>query len=197
MTQDAPRRRPPAGWEGILAPDEAIRWQGRPDPRWHIDRGNWLVAALGAAFSGFAVFWMVLAASAGGAFWTFGLIHFTIGLAIAASVLIWPTIRRRHTWYTLTNKRAFVATDAPLRRRTLSDYRITAHSRLALIDGTPGSVTFGRAGVGKRAEDLRFERIADATGVYRLMRFIQADLADQAGDAHVRHTTDFTRKDLA
>ena len=197
MTQDAPRRRPPAGWEGILAPDEAIRWQGRPDPRWHVDRGNWLVAALGAAFSGFAVFWMTLAASAGGAFWTFGLIHFTIGLAIAASVLIWPTILRRHTWYTLTNKRAFVATDAPLRRRTLSDYRITADSRLALIDGTPGSVTFGRGGMDKRAEDLRFERIADATGVYRLMRFIQADLADQGGGAHVRHTTDFTRKDLA
>lgn len=193
----------PPGWDDILAPGERILWQGRPDRAWVIGPANIAVALFGAAFGGFALVWMSLVAQGGTLLWTFGLLHFAVGALIILAGLVWPTVQRRHSWYALSTERAFIATDLPLLGRQLDSYPITPDSRLHLIDGSPGSVTFhtlattftgtdtrtmqmhGKPGIPTNAPSgprrrrrtrstrIGFERIPDARRVYALMAQIQ------------------------
>jgi len=168
----------PAGWEGILDDGEHILWQGRPDPGFHMDLSKLPVALFGLAFAGFALFWMVMAAQAGGVFWMFGLIHFSVGLALAFGAVGWGNVKRRGTWYTLTDRRAFIATNLPGKGKRLDSYAITPDTRLSLRDGNPGSVMFSREerrGNKGRAfsVDIGFERIAEAAEAYEILRTIQ------------------------
>lgn len=171
----------PSGWEGILDEGEVIRWQGRPD-----GAVVWKVSSIpailfGAAFSGFALFWMIMAASAGGGFWMFGLIHFFVGIGIGIGPVFWNTLRRRKSWYTLTNKRAIIAMDMPTKGRVLKSYPITKDTMLALVSGDPASINFAtdqrRRKNGTYKVKIGFERIADAQQVYALMRDIQKEAA--------------------
>ncbi len=131
-----------------------------------------------------------MAAQSGGIFWMFGLIHFSAGLGIIYSATIRDTVKRRGTWYTLTDRRAFIATDLPLKSRTLDSYAIDARARLSWREGSPGSVTFAseerRGTKGRRYNvDIGFERINEAGKVYGLMRTVQrrAERADGADEA--------------
>ncbi len=167
----------PAGWEGILDEDETILWQGRPDTAVTWKWVHLFTGLFGLAFAGFAVFWMFLASSAGGQFWMFGLIHFFVGLAIGIGPPFASAWRRRHTWYTLTDRRAFIASDLPLRGRRLKSYPVDEDTPLDYQPGDPATVYFAhemrRTKNGSRRHDIGFERIADGEDVYRLMRDIQ------------------------
>ncbi|TNF19198.1 MAG: aspartate carbamoyltransferase catalytic subunit [Rhodobacteraceae bacterium] len=166
-----------SGWDDILNPGETILWQGRPDGGFHLAIGQIAVAVFGVFFAGFAVIWMVLAASGPGGFWMFGLLHFAVGAGVTLHALFWPGFRRRRTWYTLTSERAFIATDLPIRGRGLKSYPITADTALQLEDGPPGSIWFAHeyrhTGKRSRRVNIGFERIADPRPVLRLMTDIQ------------------------
>ncbi|HHB81247.1 MAG TPA: aspartate carbamoyltransferase catalytic subunit [Aliiroseovarius sp.] len=166
------------GWEGILDAGEKILWQGRPDTRIHIKLGNIFTMIFGLSFAGFALFWMVMAASAGGAFWMFGLIHFTAGLAIILGPIFWTPYKRRRTWYTLTDRRAIIATDLPFKGKQLKSYPIDDATMLDFSPGDPASITFAqerrRGSKGRTyTVDIGFEYIGEGDKVYRLMRDIQ------------------------
>ncbi len=169
----------PSGWEGILDEGEVIRWQGRPDGAvvWKVSNVGTLL--FGAMFSGFALFWMILAAQAGGGFWMFGLIHFFVGIGIAVGPVFWNTLRRRRSWYTLTNKRAIVATDMPTKGRVLRSYPITKDTVLGVNTDEPASITFAseqrRRKGGNYKVKIGFERIEDAKQVFALLREIQKE----------------------
>lgn len=171
----------PSGWEGILDAGEDIRWQGRPDAAVDWKLSSIPAVLFGLAFSGFALFWMVMAASAGGAMWMFGLIHFTAGLSIGIGPVYWSAYRRRNTWYTLTGKRAIIATNLPMRGRTLKSYPITKDTMLGIDTNDPASITFAterRSGKnGSYEVKIGFERIADAQQVYGMIRDIQKEAA--------------------
>ncbi|MGP6087236.1 aspartate carbamoyltransferase catalytic subunit [Antarctobacter jejuensis] len=168
---------PPPGWEGLLDPGERILWQGRPGAAVRIGTGDIILMVFGIFFAGFALFWMVTASQAGGIFWLFGLIHFCVGLGI----ILWPVLGRpylrRHTWYTLTDRRAFIATDVPLRGRQLKSFPIDADNSLTFEDRQPGSVIFAselrRSKNGSHETRIGFRDIEDARRVYGLMRRIQ------------------------
>ncbi len=175
----------PEGWRGILDENERILWQGRPDHGFHVALVTLPLAVFGLAFAGFALFWMLMAAQAGGVFWMFGLIHFSVGAAMVFGALVWPTLRHRRTWYTLTDRRAFIATDLPVKGKRLESYPIGGGTPLVLKAGAPGSVTFfreeRRGSKGRvRMVDIGFERIAEAEKVHGLIRGIQADAAARA-----------------
>ena len=169
------------GWEGILDPGEAVLWQGRPDPAIIFKVGNVVGCVFGLFFAGFALFWMIMASAAGGFFWMFGLLHFSVGLGVAVGAIFWSAGRRRHTWYTLTDRRAFIATDVPLRGRSLKSYPITRETVLDYDAGTPSTIHFNhemrRGKNGQYRVDVGFERINDGAEVYRMMRDIQEKLA--------------------
>lgn len=165
----------PSGWEGILEPGETIVWQGRPDGALQIPLAGLGVAAFGVLFAGSALFWMVMAARSGGFFWMFGLIHFGAGVSLILGALLGPTLRRRRTWYTLTTRRAFVATALPLRPRSLRSWRIEADTPLRLIEDDLVSIRFGTTYDGETRRMAAFERLHDGRAVYRLMRNVQEE----------------------
>lgn len=166
-----------AGWDGILDADEEILWQGRPDGKVVFKPGNITLFLFGLFFAGFALFWMVMAASAGGFFWAFGLIHFAVGIGMSFGALFWSAYRRRNSWYTLTNRRAFIATEMPLVGRRLKSYPITETTVLDFDSGTPATIHFAeetrRTKNGTRTVKIGFERIDDGRRVYGLIREVQ------------------------
>jgi len=167
----------PAGWQGILDEDEAILWQGRPDGavKWKV--GNIFTFLFGLAFAGFALFWMVMASQAGGFFWMFGLLHFGVGFAISVGPPYWNAWRRRHTWYTLSDRRAFIATDLPVLGRKLKSYPIDGDTVLAYDSDDPATIHFAhemrRGKNGSYRVEIGFERIEDGAEVYRMFREVQ------------------------
>lgn len=195
----------PAGWEDILSPGETILWQGRPDSR--IAWGDLLGmrSLQGAALAAFAVVWMLQASRVtgvmsqvrvrpdqaeplgglGGYFSYFGLIFLAVGLYTMAGRLVWDAMKRRRTWYTLTDRAAYIATD--LLGRKLDRHELRPDQPLELEDGEPGAVWFaerlvhhpGRwtsVGGDRRYQGpytarhrVGFERISDARTVWRLL----------------------------
>ena len=166
-----------SGWEDILDDGEIITWQGRPDGKIAWKLSHIFTILFGIAFSGFAVFWMVMASQAGGIFWMFGLIHFFAGIAVGIGPPLWAAWSRRHTWYSLSNKRAFIATDIPFQGRNLKIYPIDAKTKVTLNHGNPASVYFANeyrsTKNGSREILIGFERIEGADTVSRLLRDIQ------------------------
>lgn len=184
MSEDAQPDRPetpPAGWEGILDTGERILWQGRPDGGVTIGPGEIGLAAFGLVFSGFALFWMRMASNAGGIFWMFGLLHFSVGIGLTLHSLFGAAWRRRHTWYTLTDRRAFIATDQPFRGRRLKSYPIGPDTVLDFESGEFDTLRFAyeESGQGGR-RPVAFERITDGARVYRLMRQVTQDARPRA-----------------
>jgi hypothetical protein len=165
-------------WAGILDPNEKIIWQGRPDGGFAIKVSNMLTALFGLVFAGFALFWMISASQGDGNFWMFGLLHFSVGFGLLLHALFWPTYKRRNSWYTLTDQRAFIAVNIPLRGKSLKSYPITADTSLELTDTALSSVNFAeeiKRGKNKSyTVPIGFERLTDGRDVYRLMRKIQA-----------------------
>ncbi|MEX0283247.1 MAG: aspartate carbamoyltransferase catalytic subunit [Paracoccaceae bacterium] len=165
------------GWDNILDPDETILWQGRPDGKLVFRPKNIMTFLFGLAFAGFALVWMILASQAGGFFWSFGLIHFTAGLSVAFGGLFWGAYLRRNSWYTLTDSRAFIATDVMFRGRRLKSYPVTPQMVLEFEPGTPPSVWFDeelrRSRNGSTSHKVGFERIAEGEEVYRMFRDVQ------------------------
>ncbi|MCB1367232.1 MAG: aspartate carbamoyltransferase catalytic subunit [Rhodobacteraceae bacterium] len=171
----------PPGWQGILDDDEEIIWQGRPDGRIVLRAGNIFMILFGLAFAGFALVWMIIAASAGGFFWAFGLVHFGVGLSLAFGSLFFSAYRRRNTWYTLTSKRAFIATNLPIQGKRLKSFPITADTSLELEQGDPASIYFAsEIQRGKNSNyqvRVGFERIRDGAEVFKKFRDVQENAA--------------------
>lgn len=167
-------------WAGLLDPGEEILWQGRPDGRPQVDFSRPAPMLMGAFFMVFSVVWMNMASRAGGYFWMFGLIFFGIGFYNVIGVHLWTGYRRAHTHYTLTTKRAFIATDI-LGRRSLRSYPIDPEAEIELIDGPLATVHFAR--VHRKGRNggyhvpVGFERIAEGRAVYRHLRQIQQGAA--------------------
>ncbi len=180
----------PTGWEGILDKGERILWQGRPDTGLHLSAPMLLQAGFGVIFAGFALFWMVAAGTAGGLFWLAGLPHFLIGVGVIAAAIAWPAFRRSRSWYTLTDRRAFIATDLPLKGRALHSWPIGPETAITFLPGRLSTIHFAsrtkRGQNGTRIVPVGFEFIPDGPQVLELMRRIQTGritAADAARDA--------------
>ena len=165
------------GWRGILMPGEEILWQGRPDPSFQFGIKQVGAAAFGMVFAGFALFWMIMASMAGGYFWTFGLIHFSVGVAMIFGAFLYAPWRRRHTWYTLTSRRAFIATDMPMAGRKLKSWPIDGDSPISYETGDLMTIRFAKdfkqTKNGTREIPIGFERIEDGDTVYRMITDIR------------------------
>lgn len=173
------------GWQGILEAGETILWQGQPEGRLSMDWTRASEAAFGLFMALFALVWIWGAAQAGGLFWAFGLVFLGLGLWQALQPNLIASLNRRRTWYTLTDRRAFIATDWIGAGRRLASYPITADT---LIDLEQASATTGLGAVWfttGRAQDWSnwsrpqapragFDRIRQPEQVAAQMRDLQA-----------------------
>lgn len=160
------------GWQGILDPDEQILWQGQPDKRFRVEFEGLREVLPGLLFVAFALFWMVQAAQASLLFAMFGLIFVVVGLRQIFQPVLWPAYLRTRSWYTLTDRRAIVATDVPFKGRRLTSYPIDHSTLVEYAAGDPPSILFGPER-GKRSERPGFRYIADSDTVMGLIRGIQ------------------------
>lgn len=169
----------PAGWENILASDEKILWQGRPMQGIALRASHTFTTLSGLAFSGFALFWMIMASQAGGYFWTFGLIHFTAGIGVILGPILWPAYMRKRTWYTLTTDKAYIADITFLGQKRLRSYPITKDTPIEVVSGTYTTINFAseqRRGKNRTyTVPIGFERLTEGDTVRGMIRKIQKD----------------------
>ncbi|MGR3468545.1 MAG: aspartate carbamoyltransferase catalytic subunit [Shimia sp.] len=167
-------------WDGILDAGEEITWQGRPDGAWVFRTSMLFEVPFALAFTGFSIFWMGAAGFAGGGiFWLFGLPFLIVGCGLLWQATVGDVFTRRHTWYTLTTRRAFIATDMPIVGRKLSSYPLEPDTRIEFIDGPPDTIHYAekahRNDNHTTYTPIGFERIADGRAVLRMMRQVQTD----------------------
>jgi len=189
------------GWEDFLHPGETILWQGRPDPGIALRDLLGRRTIEGLAMVGFALFWMSSAQGIlgfgsrfqpegddglGQNFTLFGLLFVAMGLYLAFGVPLREAVLRRRTWYTLTDRAAYIATD--LLGRRLDRHELRPGLPLQFEDGEPGSIWFAERVVHNRGgwrgtgdnrryeppsttrHPIGFQRIPDARTVWRLLR---------------------------
>lgn len=184
---DAATAVPPPGWEDLLEPGETILWQGHPEPGITLRPIRPAQIAMGLVMTGFALFWTAMTVSmtrAGHAPWffrnvfpLFGLIFVGAGLHMAGGYALTRAIARRFTWYTLTNRRAFIATNLPWQGKRLKSCTISANAPLDYDGDDPGTLWFAsetrRGNRRSYCVPIGFERIAEARKVHRLISDIQ------------------------
>ncbi|MCW1934371.1 hypothetical protein [Pararhodobacter zhoushanensis] len=186
----------PPGWEGLLAADERILWQGQPEPGilWRDLLSP--LTLMGLFFLAFSTAWLfgvsvmlgnmpdrpllwpfrVFFPLIGGFFWL-------VGAYLLIGRLFWEARQRRRTWYTLTDRAAFIATQGP-GRRALQRYGTEDMRAIELVDTTPGTVWFAQELIryttgnrrhgGVRRQQIHrkrtgFRHIAEARHVFALM----------------------------
>lgn len=136
------------GWEGILAPGETILWQGRPDGAVKWGDLFSFVSLFGLVFAGFAWLWLMGARAMGagmgasdmlGLFEIVGGVFIAVGLYMAVGRVFVEAFMRRRTWYTLSNRAAYLATEV-YGRKSLKRIDLRDMNALALDDSVPGTV---------------------------------------------------------
>lgn len=131
-------------WDGIFSDGEKLLWQGQPKSRLAPRPGQIMESLFGLVFMGFSVIWMRTAyAMSVGPHWAFGLIFFGIGFYQVAGKYLWQSYERGHTWYSLSNRNAYIASDTPLGGRKLRTWPITAKTPVEYERDPCGAVYFG------------------------------------------------------
>ncbi|WP_112311897.1 hypothetical protein [Pseudogemmobacter bohemicus] len=184
---------PPPGWEDILDPGEVILWQGRPGARFDWSSLIHFRLLFAIPYTVFALFWIVLVSGVKSGppfpvniiFILFGLPLAATGLAMCFGAPLGRWLRLRGSFYTLTDRNAFIATEI-LGRRRLERFPLNSRLYPALEEGLPGSVWFATRGwtmqnlsknsligtayiMGIVSDRIGFEEIPEARRVYRLM----------------------------
>lgn len=147
-----------SGWDDILVPGERVVWQGRPDRAPRLEIRDPMEFGLGLSLTFGPATPMLLLWLGGGSGWMWMLPTVALGLWFLVGTSLWDAYRRNRTWYSLTDRRAFVAT-AILGRQRLRQRPLgmpPRHDR-----NSPGTLDFADAG----ASPFRFERIAEAWAV--------------------------------
>jgi len=139
-----------------LLADEEVLWSGRPDPRITFARADLFLVPFSLLWGGFALFWEATVIAAllrgeersgnGGSLWffaVFGLIFVVAGLYFMVGRFIYKRLKKKKTYYAVTNRRVLVLTT--LRGRHLNAVfidRIPQISKSVNADGV-GMLRFG------------------------------------------------------
>lgn len=110
-------------------------------------------------------------------FWVFGLMYFSVGIAMTLDPISRDTLARKYSYYTLTSSRAIIGLFYPWAKNSMRKRRITARTKIAL--DSENTVTFGPSGRSKRhpipTRPPQFAHIDDAEKVFHLMQQIQKE----------------------
>ncbi len=160
------------GWEGYLDPEEKILWQGRPTAKLAFQRRNPFRLLFAFFWLGFSIFWMAMAAQVNLLFAMFGLPFVAIGIFLIGGDSLFHAFVRQNTWYTLTDKRAFVAVRI-FGRKGLKSFEILPETPLELDMTNPPTIWFAKHFGGQNTTRIGFEFIDEAQEVYQMMRDVK------------------------
>lgn len=166
-------------WTSILADDEEILWQGRPD------------GAIAPTLSDFCHLFVVLSLTASRYphsntwSWThlwpptvFGFLLGTLAALVTFRIL-WLAFLRKRSRYALTNKRALISIQLPFRDRRVTSFPVGEWVSLTVSDKPMANLYFSTRKVLSliprfRNAPVGFERITEGREVYKMMREFQA-----------------------
>lgn len=162
----------PPGWQGILDEGEQILWQGQPERGIRFETFDLRHIIPAVFITCFGLFWMSQAVQFSLFFAAFGLFVVGSGLWQTLGPVLRPAFIRARSFYTLTDRRAIIATDLPFQGRRLASYPIDRATPLEYVASDPPSILFGPPTGNKRTR-AGFSHIADADRVMAMMRQIQ------------------------
>jgi hypothetical protein len=165
----------------LLGPDEKIIWQGKP-------YSGLLLRGKSVPSLWFGWFFFVVASYGALNVWLkednpasftaiFGVPFVVLGFHMAVSQYLWDAFVRRHTWYSLTNKRAIIATKL-FGSGNLKSYPILKETVLEIDQTAGGSLWFATtirtdADGDKFTAHFGFVGIEHPREVFSLMRKVQ------------------------
>lgn len=128
-----------------LAPGESLLWSGRPRRGFLLRGSDLLMVPFSLFWAGFAVFWEYNVYNSGAPlfFMLFGGVFVAVGVYIVLGRFVVDAMKRKKTYYGVTDDRVMILTEFPVHRlkslnlRTLSDVTFSNRS-----DGS-GTITFG------------------------------------------------------
>ena len=138
-----------AGWNDVLARGERLLWSDRPAAGIALSDFMTVRLPFGLVFTAFSVFWITAAfamtRNGGGfdIFPLFGIPFVLTGLHLMIGIPIWEAYERAHSWYALSDRAAYIATEL-FGRRKLVRYTPAEMNSLELEDGETGTVWFRR-----------------------------------------------------
>lgn len=156
--------------------EDAILWQGRPEPRAPLDVSRPAQMIMGLAFIVFSMVWMQKALQADAPVWPAGLIFLGLGLKLAVWGPWQPRLRAHFAHYAITRRSARAEIRWPLLGTRRQEITITPATIIDIDGADPASLTLTQMRAtprGTRPETLRLDRIAEARRVLALLRDIQ------------------------
>lgn len=167
----------PTDWEDIFEPGEVLLWQGRPDTAIVWQRRHILPVILGLSVACIGIIWIFLTPLGGGYTIIMGLVLLLLAAFLAIAPSVMASMVRKASWYSLSNKRAFIAMDRAQVGRKLSTYVIDPEFDIKYDGNDPGTILFAieirHPGSASYLAKICFDRIDDGQHVYDLMRAIQ------------------------
>ncbi len=162
-------------WHTLLDPDKHIVWQGQLSSRVQLEFDSGFFVLFMMVWGGIP---LILVISNPG-FLLLGVPALFVGITLYFFVgqHFWAAFQRSSTFYTLSNKHAFIAYRG-LAGRKLDSFPITSETTLRLDEGRKSAVWFGlREGrqmfSNATERPLGFERLDAPREVYQLLRAVQ------------------------
>lgn len=162
-------------WHTLLDPDEHIVWQGQPASRVQLEFDSWFSVLFMMVWGGIPLFAVISSPAS----LLLGVPALFLGIALYFFVgqHFWAAFQRSRTFYSLSNKRAFIAYRG-FAGRKLDSYPITSETTLRLDEGRKSAVWFGlREGrqmfSNATEKPLGFERLDAPREIYQLLRAVQ------------------------
>lgn len=171
----------PSGWEDIFEPGEVLLWQGRPDPSFAWQKRHILPAALGISVACLGLIWIFYTPLGNGYTIILGIILLLLAAFLAIAPPVMAMMVRKATWYSLSNKRGFIAMHREQVGRKLSAYVIEPDFDIKFDGREPSTIMFAietrQPGNAAYIAKISFDRIAEGQKVYDMMRSIQGGKA--------------------
>ncbi len=164
-----------AEWDAILDPDEIIIWQGAPTGALRSEFGSPFEVAFMMVWGGIPL--AAVIANPGTLLLGVPALFLAIALWFFVGQHFWAAFMRRRTFYSLSNRRAFIAVRG-LTKRTLNSYPITDSTELELEDRSGGAVWFATGEKNKmfsnsKISKIGFEQLANPREAFGHLRTIQ------------------------
>ena len=167
----------PIGWEEIFEPGEVLLWQGRPDPSFVWQKRHILPVILGLGVACLGVLWIFFTPLGDGYTVIMGVVLLLLAAFLAIAPPVMAAMVRKASWYSLSNKRAYIAMHRPNLGRKLAAYPIDPDFEIKFDAKTPATITFAIAvrqtGSVSDPVAISFDLIEDGQKVYDLMCEIQ------------------------